>query len=151
MERGLETSRLLQSSRKAAAIALARQWRREQPAFDSSAPVGLRGENLVLDLRQADGHELDDEEELKREHLGHIANACAWLAWHFRLEARSPGALAKLHAKLGSLRRQVEVQGPVVSDCVGYYLHVAPAMFAFYLLLWELVLTIELDPAVQDV
>ncbi|MBS0437054.1 MAG: hypothetical protein JSR75_19580 [Proteobacteria bacterium] len=151
MERGLETSRLMQSPRKAAAIAMARQWRREQPAFDSSAPAGLRGENLVLDLRQADGHEVDDEEELKREHLGHIANACAWLAWHFRLEARSPGALAKLHAKLASLRRQVEVQGPVVSDCVGYYLHVAPAMFAFYLLLWELVLTIELDPAVQDV
>ena len=126
--------------------------RRYRPkSHNNSAPAGLRGENLVLDLRQTDGRELDDEEELKREQLGHIANACAWLAWHFRLEARNPGALARLHTKLGSLRRQVEVQGPVVSDCVGYYLHVAPAMFAFYLLLWELVLTIELDQAVQDV
>ncbi|RYE51285.1 MAG: hypothetical protein EOP21_01765 [Hyphomicrobiales bacterium] len=151
MERGLETSRLMPSMRKAAALALARQWRREQPAFDSTVPAGLRGERLVLDLSQMSGDELDDEEELKREHLCHIANACAWLAWYFRLEVRNPGALAKLHTRLGSLRRQVEVQGPVVSDCVGYYLHVAPAMFAFYLLLWELVLTIELDPAVQDV
>jgi hypothetical protein len=151
MERGLETSRLMPSTRKSAAVALARQWRREEATFDSTVPAGLRGERLVLDLSQMSRDELDDEEELKREHLCHIANACAWLAWHFRLEVRNPGALAKLHKRLGSLRRQVEVQGPVVSDCVGYYLHVAPAMFAFYLLLWELVLTIELDPAVQDV
>lgn len=58
--------------------------------------------------------------------------------------------LSGLHGLLGNLRKQVEVPGGTVVDCIAYYLQVAPAMFAFYLLLWELVQIVELDPIVQN-
>jgi hypothetical protein len=85
------------------------------------------------------------------ENMERVANACAWLAWHCRLEVRREGTLISFHSTLAALRHQVEVSGPSVSDCIAFYLHVAPAMFAYYLLLWELVLTVELDPIVQNV
>ena len=106
---------------------------------------------MVLKVRRPNADELDEVEQLTLEHTTQVATACALLAWHLRMEARTPGAWAALHAKLAALRRQVEVPDATVADCIVYYLHVAPAMFAFCLLLWELVLTVELDPAVQDV
>jgi hypothetical protein len=81
----------------------------------------------------------------------HIANACAWFAWYCRLDVRNEGVLSQFHANLTHMRKRIEVPGPVTSDCIAYYLAVAPAMFSFFLLLWELALTIELDPAVQNV
>jgi hypothetical protein len=81
----------------------------------------------------------------------HIALACAWFAWFCRLEHRKAGALGGYLGLLGSLRRQIEIPGGTVTDCIAYYLQVAPAMFAFYLLLWGLVQTVELDPIVQNV
>ena len=59
--------------------------------------------------------------------------------------------LSGFHSQLGNLRKQVEVPSGTVADCIAYCLQVAPAMFAFYLLLWELVQTIELDSVVQYV
>lgn len=151
LERGFATARLMPSSRKAAAIALARLVSRHHATFDQTVPPGLRGQPFVLNVRRPIADELDEVEQLTLEHTTQVAVVCALLAWHLRMEVRNPGALASFHSKLAGLRKQVEVQGATVADCIAYYLHVAPAMFAFYLLLWELVLTIELDPAVQDV
>jgi hypothetical protein len=151
LERGFATARLMPTNRKAAALALARLVSRYHATFDQSVPPGLRGQPLVLAVRRPVADELDEVEQLVLEQTTHVATVCALLAWHLRMEVRSPGTLAGLHSKLSGLRQQVEVQGATVPDCIGYYLHVAPAMFAYYLLLWELVQTVELDPAVQDV
>ena len=151
LERGFIGSQLMPNNRKSAALALARKLRLHHGSFDQSVPSGLRGQPLLLRPGRANAELLDDAEQLKWEHMEHIANACALLAWHCRLEQRREGALSTFHGLLGTLRQQVEVPGATVSDCIAYYLQVAPAMFSFYLLLWELVMTVELDPVVENV
>ena len=157
LERGFLNSQLMPNNRKSAALAVAKRLEMHHGFFDSSAPVGLRKQLLLLQVAQrsnSDAHidcPLDEEALLRQEHMEHVVNACAWLAWYCRLEQRQEGALKKFHALLSVLRKQVEVPVATVSDCIAYYMQVAPAIFAFYLLLWELVLTVELDPVVQNV
>jgi len=151
LERGYITSLLLPSKRRALAIALARSIHQKGPVFDQTVPAGLRGQELVLQRDKFDAEVANEYEQHKHENVVRIANACSWLAWYCRMDARQDGALSQFHANLTLMRKQIEVVGPVVNDCIAYYLHVAPAMFSFYLLLWELVLTIEIDPSVQNV
>ena len=151
LERGYTASHLMQSNRKSAAIALARLLIQKNANFDQTTPPGLRGKSPLMHLSHKSPDAIDDAEQLKQESLDRIANACALFAWYCRMETRKEGALTKFQASLSELRKQVQVQGPVLSDCLAYYLQVAPAMFSYYLLLWELVQTIELDPIVQHV
>lgn len=149
LERGFASSQLLPNNRKSAALALAKKLALHRSNFDQSVLNGLRGQPLLLRLGNGPDIPLDDGEQLKWEHMEHIALACAWLAWFCRLELRQAGCLSGFHSLLGNLRKQVEVPGGTIADCIAYYLQVAPAMFAYYLLLWELVQTVELDPVVQ--
>lgn len=151
LERGFAYSQLMPNSRKRAALALAKKLALHHRNFDQTEIKGLKGQSLLLLLGRPQEDQLGDSEQLKWEHMEHVALASAQLAWFCRLEHRRPGALSDFHGKLGNLRKQVEVPGGTFADCIAYYLQVAPAMFAFYLLLWELVLTVELDPVVQDV
>lgn len=151
LERGFASSQLMPNTRKSAALALAKKLALHRSNFDQTVFNGLRGQPLLLRLGRPHDDLLDDGEQLKWEHMEHIAVACAWLAWSCRLEHRQLGVLSGFHSLLGNLRKQVEVPGGTVADCIAYYLQVAPAMFAFYLLLWELVQTVELDPIVQHV
>lgn len=151
LERRYQASQLMPNNRKRAAFALARVLRRRDNVFAQTAPLGLRGQPLLLHVEATDGGQLEEHEQLKLEHMEHIAHACAWLAWYCRLEVRSTGKLAAFQVQLGELRKQVEIPGAQINDCLAYYLQVAPAIFSFYLLLWELVLTVELDPVVQNV
>lgn len=151
LERGFIASQLMPTTRKSAALALAKKLGVHHKSFDQKAFTGLRGQFVLLRLERHAAEDTDDAEHLRWEQMEHIATACAWLAWFCRLELRQEGALSSFHTLLGNLRKQVEVPGGTVSDCIAYYMQVAPAMFAFYLLLWELVQTIELDPVVQNV
>lgn len=151
LERGFVAGQLMPNNRKSAALALARKLGLRHGSFDQTVANGLKGQALLLRLKTLHEDRHDEVVQLKWEHLSHIATACAWLAWHCRLESRKEGTLSAFHSSLGTLRQQIEVPGGTVADCIAYYLQVAPAMFAFYLLLWELVQTIELDPVVQNV
>jgi|GEM_PF-1309067 len=151
LERRYQASQLLQNNHTRAAFAVARILQRRDKVFTQSAPLGLRGQPLLLQVDAKESGQIDEVEQLKREHMEHIAHACAWFAWYCRLEVRSPGKLLGFQLHLAELRNQVEIPGPEVSDCLSYYLQVAPAIFSFYLLLWELVLTVEFDPIVQNV
>lgn len=157
LERGFLNSQLMPNNRKRAALAVAKRLEMHHGFFDGSAPIGLRKQPLLLQVTQSNAsggqsdYPLDEVALLRHEHMEHVVNACAWLAWYCRLEQRQEGSLKKFHDLLGTLRKQVEVPGGTVSDCIAYYMQVAPAIFAFYLLLWELVLTVELDPAVENV
>ena len=150
LERGYAANISMPSARKSLAVALARSLHQKYSVFDEAAPVGLRGQAVVVHLKAFYPDSVDESEQQRQESLVRIANACGWLAWHCRLEARRAGQLSKLLVNLNLLRRRIEVPGNGVNDCIAYYLHVAPAMFAYYLLLWELVLTVELDPVVQN-
>jgi hypothetical protein len=79
------------NNRKSAALALARKLRLHHGTFDQSVPSGLRGQPLLLKAGRASADQLDDAEQLKWEHMEHIANAAALLAWHCRLEQRREG------------------------------------------------------------
>lgn len=151
LERGFATSAAMPTARKSLGIALARLLMQQSPVFDGSAPKGLQGQNAVLQLQAFNPDGADETEQQRQETLLRIANACSWLAWYCRLESRRDGSLARLHGNLNALRRRIELQPNGVSDCIAYYLNVAPAMFAYYLLLWELVQTVELDTAIQHV
>lgn len=151
LKRGFFTSQLMPNNRKSAALSLARRLGLRRNNFDQTALSGLRGKSLLLRLDKPLEEQLSPEEQLNWEHMEHLAIACGWLAWHCRLELRQEGALSSFHSVLRDLREQVEVPGATVSDCIAYYLQVAPAMFAFYLLLWELVQTVELDTIIQNV
>ena len=151
LERGFASSQLMPNNRKSAALALAKKLAVHRSSFDQTVSNGLKGQPLILRLGKPHDDQLDDGEQLKWEQMEHIALASAWLAWFCRLEHRQPGVLSGFHSLLGNLRKQVEVPGGTIADCIAYYLQVAPAMFAFYLLLWELVQTVELDPVVQHV
>ena len=151
LERGFASSQLMPNSRKNAALALAKKLALHRSNFDHTVSTGLKEQPLLLCLGKPHADQLDDSEPLKWEQMEHIAIACAWLAWFCRLEHRQSGVLSVFHSLLGNLRKQVEVPEGSIADCIAYYLQVAPAMFAFYLLLWELVQTVELDPIVQNV
>lgn len=151
LERGFASSQLMPNNRKSAALALAKKLALHRSNFDQTEFNGLKGQPLLVRLGKPSDDQLDDGEQLRWEHMEHIALASAWLAWFCRLEHRQPGVLSGFHSLLGKLRKQVEVPGGTIADCIAYYLQVAPAMFAFYLLLWELVQTVELDPVVQHV
>jgi hypothetical protein len=151
LERGYATSLSMPSKRKALGGALAKLLLQKTSSFDESAPKGLRGQAAVLQLKPFYPDGADEAEQQRQETLIQIANACCWFAWYCRLETRQDGSLARFHSYLTALRQRIEVPSNGVNDCIAYYLHVAPAMFAYYLLLWELVLTVELDPIIQNV
>jgi hypothetical protein len=151
LERGFATSAAMPTARKSLGIALARLLMQQSPVFDSSTPKGLQGQQVVLQLQAFNPDGVDEAEQQRQETLLRIANACSWLAWYCRLESRHEGSLARLYGNLNVLRRRIELQPNGVSDCIAYYLNVAPAMFAYYLLLWEMVQTVELDTAIQHV
>jgi hypothetical protein len=151
LERGFVFSQLEPNIRKNAALALAKKLALHRNNFDQAGFKGLMGQPLLLRLGKPNGEQLDEGEQLKLEQMEQIALAAAWLAWYCRLEARQPGVLSDFHTMLGNLRKQVEIPGGTLADCIAYYLQVAPAIFSYYLLLWELVQTVELDPIVQNV
>lgn len=151
LERGFDGSQMMPNSRKKAGVALAKRLSFQCGVFEQTAPAGLRSHSPLLKMVRPGEDLLDDTELLRFEQLDHIGQACAWLAWYCRLESRKPGAFKSFQGTLTTLRTQIEIPGATVTDCIAYYLQVAPAMFAFYLLLWELVQTTELDTMVQHV
>ena len=151
LERGYATSAAMPTARKSLGIALSRLLLQKFSVFNDSTPKGLQGQQVVLQLKAFHPEDADEAEQQRQETLLQIANACSWLAWYCRLESRYEGSLAHFFEHLSVLRRLIELQANGVSDCVAYYLNVAPAMFAYYLLLWELVQTVELDTAIQHV
>jgi hypothetical protein len=151
LERGYTTSAAMPTPRKSLGVALARMLMQRSPNFDPSTSTGLQGQPVVLQYKTFNPDGADEAEQQRHETLLQIANACSWLAWYCRLESRYKGSLARFYVNLSALRQRIELQPNGVNDCIAYYLNVAPAMFAYYLLLWELVQTVELDTVIQNV
>lgn len=81
--------------------------------------------------------ELGIDDAQRYENLLDLAHFVAWLAFVCRMEVREPGVL---NTFLTSFQEQ---QGAKAS--LTYVLQIGEALFAFYLLLWELALKAEMD------
>lgn len=81
--------------------------------------------------------ELGIDDAQRYENLVDLAHFVAWLAFVCRMEVREPGVL---NSFLTSFQEQ---QGAKAS--LTYVLQIGEALFAFYLLLWELALMAEMD------
>lgn len=150
LEQNFGASQLMANERSTLAQSVARSLLQRAPVFGGNVPAGLQGKKLVIRAREL-APDLEESEEQRQDSLTRIANACAWLAWNCRLEARQPGALQEFFKQLHDIRRTPGMLEGTTEDCLSYYLQLAPSLFGYYALLWELVQTIELDPAVQDV
>lgn len=116
--------------RRSRALGLCKQIMRQQPAF----ALHLYG-SLTEEVESAANERmlLSDIETF----LSALARAC-------RREAREPGALATLHAWMKKWAKQNSCH---TDEALSYMLGIGTELFAFYLLLWEVVLTAEMAPA----
>jgi hypothetical protein len=116
--------------RRSRALGLCKQIMRHQPAF-------------ALCLNSNPIEEADSAVN-ERMLLGDIETFLSIMARACRREAHEPGALAVFH----TLVKDWAKQNPSNTDeALSYMLGIGTELFAFYLLLWELVLTAELASA----
>ena len=80
---------------------------------------------------------MEPEQAQKQENLQNILHFLSLFALHCRASARSPASLHAFMSRLHSAEQPVDA-------CIPYLLQVGDAFFAYYLLLWEVVLTSEL-------
>lgn len=139
------------SLRRGRAISLLRRVR--NLTLRSFAPaVPAFGTNGFIDLGlfETDGNPCrlqSDTEELHKEQLQWMVRFLSLFAQVCRLEARQRGVLGRF---FDHLKERMEFAEPVRKDeelkgVLSYVLYLGEEIFAFYLLLWELVFTADLD------
>lgn len=125
--------------RRGQAIGLCLHLRKSMPTLEGSVIPRLKGTRAIVSpWAPPRSDSLDPEQAQKQENLQNIVHFLSLFALHCRVGARSPGTLHSFMSKLRSAERPVEA-------CIPYLLQVGDAFFAYYLLLWEVVLTSE-DP-----
>jgi hypothetical protein len=91
----------------------------------------------LMDLGQG-----KDDESQQDENLSHLIDLISLIAYSVRLNLRNPAAIDSLKAGLANLAQMTERQLEVV---LGFVLFIGRDLFIYYLLLWEFVLTRDLD------
>ena len=123
--------------RRGQAIGLCLHLRKIMPTLNGLVLPRLKGTRALVDPWPRPGTDsLEPEQAQKQENLQNIVHFLSLFALHCRVGARSPEALHAFMSKLHSAEQPVEV-------CIPYLLQVGDAVFAYYLLLWEVVLTSE--------
>jgi hypothetical protein len=123
--------------RRGQAIGLCFFLRKVMPTLNGSTLPRLKGTRaLVEPWPQPRADSLEPEKAQKQENLQNILHFLSLFALHCRAGARSPESLQAFVAALKSAEQPVE-------SCIAYLLQVGDAFFAYYLLLWEVVLTSE--------
>lgn len=124
--------------RRGQAIGLCRHIRKEMPGVHESFLARLKGTRPHVDPWSCPEESMTSEQAQKQETLANMLHFLSLLALSCRASARSPEPLQVFTATLKSA--DIPVEG-----CVSYLLQIGEAFFAYYLLLWELVLTSEQD------
>jgi len=116
-------------------IGLAQHAHRVMPNLDGpGVPPCCQGRAPHLTPWPVDSDEVVDEQILlHRDHLNHIAHLLAGFAFVCRQEVRQPGALKNYLNRLNKFG--IPLDGPLA-----FLLQIGEALFAYYLLLWELAL-----------
>ena len=117
------------------AINLCRHLRRQMPNLTRDDSPNLAGQPPHIQPWPGDDA-LPDHLAQRAEDLANIAQFLSWYAYHSRLEAKRPGSQEELLSKFNSLG--IQLNKPLT-----YLLQVGDALFAYYLLLWELIITAE--------
>ena len=123
--------------RRGQAIGLCLYIRKIMPALNGPVLVRLKGTRPHVEPWPLPGAEsMEPEQAQKQENLKNILHFLSLFALHCRAGARSPEPLRAFMSTLNSAEQPVEA-------CLPYLLQVGEAFFAYYLLLWEVVLTSE--------
>lgn len=121
------------------ALGMCKLFRRRHPTLDVSGTPGHFCDYSphLMPWPYPIDDELGIDDAQRYENLVDLAHFVAWLAFVCRMEVREPGVL---NTFLTSFQEQ---QGAKAS--LTYVLQIGEALFAFYLLLWELALMAEMD------
>jgi len=116
-------------------IGLAQHAHRVMPTLEGwGVPEAWHSESPNINAWPANPDAVEEDDVLQqRENLDHIAHLLAGLALACRREARVPGALEIYMNQLS--QAGIPLGGPLA-----FLLQIGDALFAYYLLLWELVL-----------
>jgi len=119
------------------AIGLCSRVRRLIPVLEVSDAPRLAGHAPhVTPWHDVDDDDFSGDSVQRRENLASIAHTLSLLAYHCRLDARACGHLENFRARVAQPEIPMEVS-------LAYLLQVGEGVFAFYLLLWELVIKAE--------
>jgi hypothetical protein len=121
--------------RRGQAIALCRWVNRHFFTFNDDGCAQLQGQSPRVSPWPCD-EELEAEAAQRVENLEGIAHFLSCMAYYCRAEARHPGKLN------GFLQKSNAAIGTLESSLV-YVLQIGEALFGYYLLLWDLVLSSE--------
>lgn len=123
--------------RRGQAIGLCFYLRKIMPTLNGAVLPRLKGARAIVEpWRRAEADSLEPEQAQKQENLQNILHFLSLFALHCRAGARSPASLHAFMSTLHSAEQPVEA-------CIPYLLQVGDAFFAYYLLLWEVILTSE--------
>jgi hypothetical protein len=104
--------------------------------------------DLGLFVERASEEEfLSDQDVVTQEHLEKIVRFISLLAQVCRAQARTPGIMKIF---LNELQKKCDMSNNKVSGNLGYLLFLAEDLFAFYLMLWEVVFTADVDCLTAD-
>lgn len=133
LESSYENSLAGNEIRRGQAMGLCRFVKQRVPTFPQNYRKCLAGRSpVVAPWLTGDMEGIPEEVAQRRDNLEQITHLLSLLAFHCRLDARSDGRLAKFMEVLGSA-------GIPVEPCLTYLLQIGESIFAYYLLLWELV------------
>lgn len=104
--------------------------------FSSNIDLGLFSEEEVED------ESILEEEIVIKEHLAEMVHFISFLAQVCRAQVRAPGVLKHVLRDIG---QRTGMSNSQVSMYIGYLLFLGEDIFAFYLMLWEVVFTAECD------
>lgn len=88
-----------------------------------------------------DGEGVDEYLAQRNQNIYDAALTLSWLAYHCRLEAKS--SEENSNGFLDEFLDKLKASGAPVENSLAYLLQVGDAIFAYYLVLWELVVTAE--------
>ncbi|CAJ3268094.1 hypothetical protein [Burkholderia pseudomallei] len=133
LESAYENSLAGNEIRRGQAMGLCRFAKQKFPMFPPNYHKCLAGRSPVVAPWPAEDVEgIPEEVAQRRDNLEQVTHLLSLLAFHCRLDARSDGRLATFMDVLGSA-------GIPVEPCLTYLLQIGEAVFAYYMLLWELV------------
>lgn len=137
LEEAFERCRSGNDLRLGQVILLCNYVRRVMPVLSREDSPNLAGASPHINpwpFQEEDG--VESELAQRNENLQVIGITLSWLAYHCRLEAKSSGLLDEFLNKL-------RPSGAPVESSLAYLLQIGDAAFAYYLVLWELVVTSE--------
>jgi hypothetical protein len=139
--RSLETTyeRTLQGNNlwRGQGIGLAQYAQRVMPTLDGwGIPPAWHGKSPHINAWTSDPAAIEEEVLQQQMNLEHIAHLLAGLALACRRDARVPGVLER---HMG----QLNLSGIPLNGPLAFLMQVGEALFAYYLLMWELVLTAD--------